>query len=318
MDGFNAYWCAPGPRPAADGRLSGSNARRFRRAIEAAAAAEGCDPSRPGGGLNRRPGRPGRPDRSASPGTGGLSHQAENAVRGADVSYFHVVFTLPAALNPLALGDPREVYGLLMRAAAETLIEVAAEPRHLGAEVGVLAVLHTWGQNLELHPHVHCVVPGGGPSPDGTRWVGSRPGFFLPVRVLSRVFRGKFLAGLRAAFAAGRVRLAREPDPTAGRKEFERLVSEAVRTDWVVYAKEPFGGPEVVLKYLARYTHRAAISNHRLVEVKDGQVQFRWKDYAHGGRWRTMTTMWGRRSTGSSGTSWWTHWGCCWLWWSSH
>lgn len=206
-----------------------------------------------------------------------------------EAPYFHVVFTLPRALDAIALANPREVYGLLMRAAAETLIEVAAEPKHLGAEIGVLAVLHTWGQNLELHPHVHCVVPGGGPSPDGTRWVGSRPGFFLPVRVLSRVFRGKFLGGLRAAFAAGRVRLAGEPGPAAGREEFERRVSEAVRTEWVVYAKEPFGGPEVVLKYLARYTHRAAISDHRLLELKDGEVSFRRKDYAHGGRWRTMT-----------------------------
>lgn len=204
------------------------------------------------------------------------------------VPYFHVVFTLPGALGPIALANPREVYGLLMRAAAEALIELAADPKHLGAEVGVLAVLHTWGQNLELHPHVHCVVPGGGLSPDGTRWVGSRPGFFLPVRVLSRVFRGKFLAGLRAAFAAGRVRLADEPGPLAGGEGFERLVSEAARTDWVVYAKEPFGGPEVVLKYLARYTHRAAISNARLLELKDGEVSFRWKGYAQGGRWRTM------------------------------
>ncbi len=206
-----------------------------------------------------------------------------------DVPYFHVVFTLPRALDPIALANPREVYGLLMRAAAETLIEVAADPRHLGAEIGVLAVLHTWGQDLELHPHVHCVVPGGGLSPDGRRWVASRPGFFLPVRVLSRVFRGKFLAGLRAAFAAGRLRVGSEPGPLAGREEFERRVSEAIRTDWVVYAKEPFGGPEVVLKYLARYTHRAAISNHRLLELEDGRVRFRWKDYAHGGRWRTMT-----------------------------
>jgi hypothetical protein len=174
-----------------------------------------------------------------------------------------------------------------MRAAAETLIEVAAAPRHLGAEIGVLAVLHTWGQNLELHPHVHCVVPGGGLSPDGRRWVGSRPDFFLPVRVLSRVFRGKFLAGLRAAFAGGRLHLPGEPQ--ARPKEFERLVSEAVRTDWVVYAKPPFGGPEVVLKYLARYTHRAAISNHRLLELNDGRVRFRWRDYARGGQWRTMT-----------------------------
>jgi hypothetical protein len=202
-----------------------------------------------------------------------------------DVPYFHVVFTLPRALDPIALADPREVYGLLMRAAAETLIEVAADPKHLGAEIGVLAVLHTWGQNLALHPHVHCVMPGGGPSPDGTRWIGCRPNFFLPVRVLSRVFRGKFLAGLRSAFVSCQLRLAGEE---AGPKEFERLVSEAVGTDWVVYAKPPFGGPEVVLKYLARYTHRAAISNHRLLELKDGQVRFRWKDYAHGGRWRTM------------------------------
>jgi hypothetical protein len=205
-----------------------------------------------------------------------------------EVPYFHVVFTLPAALNPIALANPREVYGSLMRAAAETLIEVAAGPKHLGAEVGVLAVLHTWGQDLELHPHVHGVVPGGGLSSDGARWIGCRPGFFLPVRVLSRVFRGKFLAGLRAAFAAGRVRLPGEPDPRAGREAFEGLVSEATRTDWVVYAKEPFGGPEVVLKYLARYTHRAAISNDRLLELEGDEVHFRWKDYAHRGRWRTM------------------------------
>jgi ribosomal protein L37AE/L43A len=216
----------------------------------------------------------------------GLEAQAADLL---EAPYFHVVFTLPRALDPIALANPREVYGLLMRSAAETLIELAADPKHLGAEIGVLAVLHTWGPDLELHPHVHCVVPGGGPSPDGTRWVGSRPGFFLPVRVLSRVFRGKFLAGLRAAFAGGRVRLAGEPGPQAGRGEFERRVSEAVRTDWVVYAKEPFGGPEVVLKYRARYTHRAAISNDRLLELKDGQVRFRWKDYAQGGRWRTMT-----------------------------
>jgi hypothetical protein len=206
-----------------------------------------------------------------------------------DVPYFHVVFTLPRALDPIALVNPREVYGLLMRAAAETLIEVAADPRHLGAEIGALAVLHTWGQNLELHPHVHCVVPGGGLSPDGTRWIGSRPNFFLPVRVLSRVFRGKFLAGLRAAFVGGRLRFPGEQASLAGPKEFDRLLSEAVGTDWVVYAKPPFGGPEVVLKYLARYTHRVAISNHRLLELKDGQVRFRWRDYAHGGRWRTMT-----------------------------
>ena len=206
-----------------------------------------------------------------------------------DVPYFHVVFTLPRALGPIALANPREVYGTLMRAAAETLIEVAADPKHLGAEIGVLAVLHTWGQNLELHPHVHCVVPGGGLSADGRRWIGSRPDFFLPVRVLSRVFRGKFVAGLRAAFVSGRLRFPGELAPLADPRGFDRLVSEAVATDWVVYAKPPFGGPEVVLKYLARYTHRAAISNHRLLELDGDEVRFRWKDYAHGGRWRTMT-----------------------------
>jgi hypothetical protein len=206
-----------------------------------------------------------------------------------DVPYFHVVLTMPRTLDPIALANPREVYGLLMRAAAETLIEVAADPQHLGAEIGVLAVLHTWGQNLELHPHVHCVVTGGGLSPDGTRWVSSRPNFFLPVRVLSRVFRGKFLAGLRMAFTRGRLRFSGKLAALAEPDQFNRLLSEAVRTDWVVYARPPCGGPEVILKYLARYTHRAAISNHRLLELKDGQVRFRWKDYAGGGRWRTMT-----------------------------
>jgi hypothetical protein len=215
-----------------------------------------------------------------------LENQAADLL---DVPYFHVVLTLPRTLDPIALANPREVYGLLMRAAAETLIEVAADPQHLGAEIGVLAVLHTWGQNLELHPHVHCVVTGGGLSPDGTRWVSSRPNFFLPVRVLSRVFRGKFLAGLRAAFAAGRLRFPGQLASLAEPEPFHRLVSEAVRTDWVVYTQAHLGSSEVVLKYLARYTHRAAISHHRLLELKDGQVRFRWKDYARGGRWRTMT-----------------------------
>jgi hypothetical protein len=206
-----------------------------------------------------------------------------------DVPYFHVVLTPPRIFNAIALANPQEIYGLLMRAAAETLIEVAADPKHLGAEIGVLAVLHTWGQNLGLHPHVHCVVPGGGLSPDGTRWVGSHPNFFLPVRVLSRVFRGKFLAGLRTAFAAGRLRFPGKLASLAEPEPFHRLLSEAVRTDWVVYTQPHLGSSEVVLKYLARYTHRAAISNHRLLELKDGQVRFRWKDYARGGRWRTMT-----------------------------
>jgi hypothetical protein len=204
------------------------------------------------------------------------------------VPYFHLVFTLPDALNSIALGHPRVVYDLLLRCAAETVLEVAANPDHLGARTGVLAVLHTWGQALQFHPHVHCVVPGGGLSEDRTSWVGSRPDFFLPVRVLSRVFRGKFLAGLRAAYTDGRLRLTgRCPGGEAA--EFERLVSAAVRTDWVVYAKPPFGGPEVVLKYLARYTHRVAISDSRLLDFEDGVVRFRYKDYAHGNRKRVMS-----------------------------
>jgi hypothetical protein len=204
------------------------------------------------------------------------------------VPYFHLVFTLPDALNPIALANPRVVYDLLLRCAAEAVLEVAANPDHLGARTGVLAVLHTWGQALQFHPHVHCVVPGGGLSEDRTCWVGSRPDFFLPVRVLSRVFRGKFLAGLRAACGDGRLRRSGRCGEEVAAEEFERLVSAAVRTDWVVYAKPPFGGPEVVLKYLARYTHRVAISDGRLLDFEDGVVRFRYKDYAHGDRKRVM------------------------------
>ena len=197
------------------------------------------------------------------------------------VPYFHLVFTLPDALDPIALANPRVVYDLLLRSAAETVLEVAADPKLLGAQTGVLAVLHTWGQNLQFHPHVHCVVPGGGLSPDGTRWIASASNFFLPVRVLSRVFRGKFLAGLRAAFAKGDLRFAAD--------QFEQVLSAVVSKDWVVYAKPPFGGPEAVLRYLARYTHRVAISNARLLDFEDGMVRFRYKDYAHGNRKRVMT-----------------------------
>src|SRR5271157_755174 len=206
-----------------------------------------------------------------------------------DTPYFHVVFTLPSALGPVAQHNPRVMYGLLMRAAAQTLLEVAANPKHRGAEVGVLAVLHTWGQNLTLHPHVHCVVTGGGLAPDESRWIAGRDDFFLPVRVLSRVFRGKFLSGLRTAFRRGRLRFPGKPAVLGDSEQFNRLLSETVRTDWVVYAKRPTKGPATVLKYLARYTHRTAISNRRLVSLADGQVTFRWKDYAHGGKRGTMT-----------------------------
>ena len=205
------------------------------------------------------------------------------------VPYFHVVFTLPAAFNSLALENPRTVYDLLLRSAAETLLEVAADPQHLGAQIGILSVLHTWGQNLQLHPHVHCVVPGGGLSPDGSQWIGCSPDFFLPVRVLSRVFRGKFLAGLRNAWTKGQLRFSGAAAQWAGAESFDRLLSQAVQTDWVVYAKPPFGGPEQVLKYLARYTHRVAISNSRLLGFEEGQVCFGWKDYAQNGCQRTMT-----------------------------
>jgi hypothetical protein len=204
------------------------------------------------------------------------------------VEYFHVVLTLPAALGPIALQNPRQVYGLLFRAAAETLRQVAADPKHLGAEIGFLAILHTWGQNLEHHPHVHCVVPGGGLAPDGSRWVACRPGFFLPVRVLSRVFRGKFLALLRDAFDRRRLSFHGKLAALADPGEFRRRLAASAQTEWVVYAKPPFGGPEQVLKYLARYTHRVAISNHRLTALEGDAVEFLWKDYAHGGKQTTM------------------------------
>jgi Putative transposase/Transposase zinc-binding domain len=204
------------------------------------------------------------------------------------VEYFHLVFTLPETLGPIALQNPRVVYGLLFRAAAETLQQIAADPEHLGAEIGFLAILHTWGQNLHHHPHLHCVVPGGGLSPDASRWVACRPGFFLPVRILSRVFRGKFLSLLRAAFDKGRLTCHGKLSFLADPGEFQRRLADSARTEWVVYAKPPFGGPQQVLKYLARYTHRVAINNSRLVTLESDQVEFLWKDYAHGGKQKTM------------------------------
>ena len=201
------------------------------------------------------------------------------------VEYFHVVFTLPDTFNALALANRRVLYGVLFAAVGQTLLEVAANPKHLGARVGFLAILHTWGQNLSLHPHVHCVVPGGGLSPDGGKWVSCRAGFFLPVRVLSRVFRGKFIDGLKRARSAGKLIGVVDDDEGA----FDRLLDASVKHDWVVYAKPPFGGPAQVLKYLARYTHRIAISNRRLVSTDDRTVTFRWRDYARHDRPRTMT-----------------------------
>jgi Putative transposase/Transposase zinc-binding domain len=205
------------------------------------------------------------------------------------VPYVHVVFTLPHELAPLAFHNKKLLYTLLFRASAATLLEVAANPRHLGAEIGFLSVLHTWGQNLLHHPHVHCVIPAGGLSPDHQRWVHPQYPFFLPVRVLSRMFRGKFVAGLKRAFCNGDLCLPGALKPLAQDKVLRSFLRTLFRQDWVVYAKRPFGGPQHVLHYLARYTHRVAISNHRLVDFTDGKVAFRWKDYAHGNKCRLMT-----------------------------
>jgi hypothetical protein len=205
------------------------------------------------------------------------------------VPYAHVVFTLPDLLAPLALQNPQVVYGLLFRAVSQTLLQIAATPRHLGARVGFLAILHTWGQNLLHHPHIHCVVPAGGIASDASRWVHCRPGFFLPVRVLSRLYRGKFLALLQEAHQAGTLQCHGRLAHLCSAQAFRSLLDRARALEWVVYAKPPFGGPEAVLKYLARYTHRIAISNHRLLEATDDHVSFTWKDYRHQHRRRVMT-----------------------------
>jgi len=192
--------------------------------------------------------------------------------------YVHVVFTLPHELAPLALQNKKVVYGLLFRTSAETLLEIARDPKHLGAEIGFFSVLHTWNQKLEHHPHVHCVVPAGGLSPDHTRWIKPRYPFFLPVKVLGRVFRGKFVAALRDAFAAGQLGFHGNLTFLAQPKTFSAWLRQLFRHDWVVYAKRPFGGPEHVLRYLGSYTHRVAISNHRLVSFADEKVTFRWRE----------------------------------------
>ena len=205
------------------------------------------------------------------------------------VPYVHVVFTLPHELAPLAFHNKKILYTLLFRTSAAALLEIAADPKHLGAEVGFLSVLHTWGQNLLHHPHVHCLIPAGGLSADHQRWVHPRYPFFLPVKVLGRVFRGKFVAGIKRAYREGDLCLPGSLKPLAQDRTFRSFLRSLFRQDWVVYAKPPFGEPEYVLHYLARYTHRVAISNHRLVEFANGQVRFRWKDYAHGNKRRLMT-----------------------------
>jgi Putative transposase/Transposase zinc-binding domain len=205
------------------------------------------------------------------------------------VEYFHLVFTVPEEIAAIAYQNKEVVYGILFRATAETLRTIAADPKHLGAEIGFLAILHSWGQNLLFHPHLHCVVPGGGLGPDAQRWIACRPNFFLPVRVLSRLFRRLFLEHLQAAFDTGQLQffaaLARLREPRA----FAQYLAPLKIVDWVVYAKPPFGGPEHVLNYLGRYTHRVAISNNRLLDIDHGKVTFSWKDYRDHDRQKIMT-----------------------------
>ena len=213
--------------------------------------------------------------------------QAWLAAREAEllpVAYFHVVFTLPAAISAIAYQNKAKVYGLLFTAAAETLTTIAAEPKHLGADIGITAVLHTWGQNLHHHPHVHCIVPGGGISPDGKRWIACKPGFFLPVRVLSRLFRRLFLEGLDASMLRGELQFFTDLVSLNEASAFAATLAPLRQAEWVVYAKKPFAGPKQVLAYLARYTHRVAIANSRLIDLDETHVSFRWKDYRESGR----------------------------------
>jgi hypothetical protein len=203
--------------------------------------------------------------------------------------YVHAVFTLPRELAPVALQNKRLIYGLLFRVSAATLLEAARDPRYLGAEIGFFSVLHTWDQRLQHHPHVHCVIAAGGVSPDHDSWISSRRTFFLPVKVLGRVFRGKFIAGLKAAFREGKLELHGPLASLTVPRCFSAWLRVLFRHDWVVYSKRPFGGPEHALRYLGAYTHRVGISNSRLVALTDGQVSFRWRDSAHGNRKRVMS-----------------------------
>ena len=204
------------------------------------------------------------------------------------IPYFHVVFTLPHALNPLAQSHPRLIYRLLFQAAASTLLRFGRDPRHLGGELGITAVLHTWGQALTQHLHVHCVVTGGALAADGSRWLAARPGFLFPVRALAQVFRGRFLARLQQAFDRGDLHLTGGLAPLGEPAAFATWLTELRQHAWVVYCKPPFAGPEHVLAYLGRYTHRVALSNDRLLALREGRVCFRWRDYADGDRVKVM------------------------------
>jgi hypothetical protein len=205
------------------------------------------------------------------------------------VPYCHLVFTLPHELAMVALQNPKIIYGILFRAVSETLLTIAADPRRLGARIRVLAVLHTWNQQLLPHPHLHCVVPAGGISPDQSRWISCRKRFFLPLKVLRRMFRGKFLAFLSDAFHKHQLRLEGTLHPLLNPVEFQRLLRRLRSRNWVVFARRPFAGPRHVIQYLARYTHRVAISNGRLIRLQDGQVTFRWRDSSDRNRQKLLT-----------------------------
>jgi hypothetical protein len=216
-----------------------------------------------------------------------LEKQAEELL---PVAYSHVIFTLPHELIPLALQNPRVVYRIFFRAVSQALLTVAEDPRHLGARLGFLAVLHTWNQKLQAHPHIHCLVPAGGIAFDQTRWIACRrPKFFLPAKVLAAKFRGKFLALLRRAYRRGKLQLRGTVAPLQVRKVFDRFTWSLKNRDWIVYAKKPFAGPRYVIRYLAHSTHRVAIANGRILRFENGQVTFRWRDSAHGNMQKVMT-----------------------------
>jgi hypothetical protein len=204
-------------------------------------------------------------------------------------AYFHVVFTLPEPIAALAFYNKKVVYDILFHATAETLLTIARDPQRLGVELGFFAVLHSWGQNLHFHPHLHCVVPGGGLSADQDRWISGRRRFLLPVKVLSRLFRRLFLEALEQAYAAGQLQFFGDLEPLRDPTAFAAYLAPLQKCEWVVYAKPPFGGPQHVLEYLGRYTHRVAISNRRLLALEDGQVSFAWKDYRDGNQQKVMT-----------------------------
>jgi len=205
------------------------------------------------------------------------------------VEYFHVVFTIPEKLNPLALRNQRVIYNILFKSASETLTELSRDPKHLGAQIGFISILHTWGQNLMDHPHIHCIVTGGGLSLDSKRWVSCRKGFFLSVRVLSRLFKGKFLSYLKRSYQSEELKFPGNIAKLQDAEQFAAFLKDLYAREWVVYCKPPFKSPEMVLQYLGRYTHRIAIGNHRIIKIKDGKVSFLWRDYSGGNKNKTMT-----------------------------